>query len=167
MPKIYVNFKELDLLDRKLKLLAKETNGICKMAIFDGADIAITAVKKQINELDRVPDVVAINCWKKSSPCLISVSQKNGLRESIGISRMKVKGKIISNRVGFDGYNDVKTRRWPNGQPNVMIAASCEHGSSAMLEQPFIRTAYYLSKSAVQRAMVKTATDQITKILDK
>lgn len=167
MPKISVDFKKLDALERNLRSLSNETERICKMALYDGAAVAADSLRKSVDRLDRVPDAAAMNAARRSEPTILSVSQKNGLREGLGISPMKIRGKTISVKVGFDGYNSVRTKRWPNGQPNVMVAASCEHGSSAMLEQPFIAPTFRAKSAQIQRAMVKTATDQITKILDK
>lgn len=167
MPKLSVNLKDLDAFERNLRKLGNEGKGICKMALYDGAAVAANALRNSVNGLSRVPDVEGINAARKGVPTILTVSQKNGLRNGLGISPMKMKGRIISVKVGFDGYNSVKTKRWPNGQPNVMIAASCEHGSSAMLEQPFIAPTFRANSAQMQRAMVKTATDQISKILDK
>lgn len=168
MPKLEpINWKELDAFARNLGKLGDEAEKICKMALYDGAAVAANALRNSVNGLSRVPDVEGINAARKGVPTILTVSQKNGLRNGLGISPMKMKGRIISVKVGFDGYNSVKTKRWPNGQPNVMIAASCEHGSSAMLEQPFIAPTFRANSAQMQRAMVKTATDQISKILDK
>ena len=167
MPKLSVDFKDLDALERNLRTLSDEAQGICKMALYDGAAVAADALRKSVDGLARVPDVAAMNAARRGEPAVLSVSQKNGLREGLGISPMKIRGKTISVKVGFDGYNSVKTKRWPNGQPNVMVAASCEHGSSAMLEQPFIAPTFRAKSAQIQRAMMKTATDQISKILEK
>lgn len=167
MPKLSVNFKELDAFDRKLKQLADEAEGVCKMALYDGAAVAADALRKSVDGLHRVPDVVAMNAARRGEPTFLSVSQKNGLRAGLGVARMKVSGKLIHVKVGFDGYNAIRTKRWPNGQPNQMVAGSCESGSSAMIEQPFIRTTFKANSAQMQRAMVKTATEKITEILDK
>ena len=59
-------------------------------------------------------------------------------------------------KIGFDGYNDVKTRKYPKGQPNAMIARVTESGSSYREKTPFIRTAVQSSeKAAVEAAKEK------------
>lgn len=165
MPKITANVKDLDLWSRNLKAVTRGSSGICKGALFDGAKIAADGLHAAVDGLGRVPDVVAINAARRGEPSILSVSQKNGLRAGLGVSPHKLRGKIWSVKVGFDGYNGVVTRRWPKGQPNQMVAASCEHGSSAMLEQPFIRPSFERSKGQIRQAMILKATDKINDFL--
>ena len=66
--------------------------------------------------------------------------------------------------MGFDGYNDIKTKRWPNGQPNALIARACESGSSAMLKQPFVRPAIQRKKDAALEAMKQAADRELEKL---
>lgn len=166
MAKMTVNIRELDAFERSLTLLGRETREVARRALYDGAAIAADALRESINGLSRVSDAEAMNAWRHGEPTLLSVSQKNGLRQGLGISPIKLKHGTISVKIGFDGYNSVKTRRWPKGQPNRIIAAGCEHGSSAMLEQPFIRTTKEQNEAAIIRAMVHTATAEISKILE-
>lgn len=166
MPKMTLNIRELDAFERSIALLREEAKQVAKRALYDGAAVAADALRISVDALDRVSDVQAIQAWRTGKPTILSVSQKNGLREGLGVSPMKERGGTISVKIGFDGYNRVKTKRWPNGQPNQVIAASCEHGSSAMLEQPFIRPTMEKNRSAILRAMIKTATGEITKIFE-
>ena len=58
--------------------------------------------------------------------------------------------------MGFDGYNEVKTRKYPNGQPNALMARSIESGSSARDKYPFIRPAVQATrKQAIAAAEAK------------
>lgn len=165
MPKITAKVSELDLWDRSLKKLAADSSPVCKAALFDGARIAADALHAAVDGLARVPDVEAINAARRGEPSILSVSQKNGLRDGLGVSPHKLRGKIWSVKIGFDGYNGVVTRRWPNGQPNRMVAASVEHGSSAMLEQPFIRPSFERSRREILSAMVQRTTEKIDEFL--
>lgn len=167
MPRIKAEFKELARLNRNLRTLAKDAEKVAKFALYDGADLAADELRASVRGLSRVSDAAGIQAWRKGAPSILTVSQKNGLLAGLGISRMKGKGASIDLKVGFDGYNSVVTHRWPKGQPNVMIAASCEHGSSAMLEQPFIRPAYERCAAQVRAKMQETASEQISKILDE
>ena len=167
MAKVKVELKELSRLNRNLGILSKDAVKVAKFSLYDGATIAADELRTSVAGLSRVSDVAAIGAWKKGVPSLICVSQKNGLLNGLGVSKMKNQGASINLKVGFDGYNSIRTRRWPNGQPNIMIAASCEHGSSAMLEQPFIRAAYRRCAAQVRAKMEETAGQQISEILDK
>lgn len=147
--------------------MKSHTDKICMRALYDGMGLAADGVRQNIDSLSRVSDVEFIHAWEAGVPSLICVSQKNGLREGFGITPMKKKGSNISVRCGFDGYNSIRTKRWPNGQPNQMVAGSCESGSTAMIKQPFIRPAYERLYLDIQRRMRKTAKAEIKKILEE
>lgn len=167
MPRVKIETKGLDELRRGLLLIEEDSEEICKRSIFDGAAQAAAALKAAVGTLHTVPDVVAMGNWRKMQPGYLSVKQKLGLLSGLGIARMKTRGQEINAKVGFGGYNDVKTKRWPNGQPNVMIAAQCNHGnSSTMLRQPFIDAAVEVSQGDIEAAMRATLTAELTKRLE-
>ena len=67
-------------------------------------------------------------------------------------------------KLGFDGYNKVKTRKYPQGQPNAMIARAVESGSSVRKKNPFIRRAVNdTQKQAVEKGK-QVADEEIAKI---
>ena len=167
MPKLKCEFKEMKRFERNILEMSRDTAKILKPAVFDGARVAANALRETVSGLACVTDAQAIMAWRAGTPSLISFSQKQGLLAALGIAKMKSKGFSFNTRTGFDGYNDVVTRRWPLGQPNVMIAASCEHGSSAMLAQPFVDPAYKLCEAAVREVMEETAQKKIEEILDQ
>ena len=67
-------------------------------------------------------------------------------------------------KIGFDGYNSVKSKRWPKGQPNQLIARACESGSSAMIKQPFVRPTLKSVQQAAELAMEKAADKKLKEI---
>lgn len=167
MARVKYDFRQLRHFNENLRKLVGEAEKIMKFTVFEGADIAANELRAGVEALRTVSDGQAIQAYRKRTPTILSKSQKQGLLDGLGISPMKTRGGGVDNKVGFEGYNSVVTRRWPNGQPNIMIAASCEHGSSAMLEQPFIRQAYQRCAHRVTEAMAKVATEKIEEILDK
>lgn len=167
MPKIKVDTSGLDALERKLELLKTETTQIAKRAVYDGAKIAADALRSATDSLQCVSDFDAINAKRRGEPSYMSVKQKNGLRAGLGVSPMRVTADSVNNKVGFDGYNAVVTPRWPSGQPNRMIAAEVNHGSSGLtIRQPFITVTAEVYASEIRRAMILTATDEISKIVE-
>ena len=166
MPKVVADVADLKKLNKNLQTLAKSTT-VFKFALWEGASVAADELRTGVNGLQRVTDAAAIHAWEKLTPSLISVSQKNGLRSGLGVTKIRLRGSIWSVRIGFDGYNSVVTKRWPNGQPNRMIAASCEHGSTAMLEQPFIRPAFQRCEAKIKEAMETKAKEKIEEILNE
>lgn len=64
--------------------------------------------------------------------------QLDALIESFGIAKMHAGNNGYNVKIGFDGYNDVVTKKYPKGQPNAMIARSVNKGTSFMVAQPFM-----------------------------
>ena len=167
MPRVRIDISGLDYLERQLTLLSKEATTVAARAVYAGAGVAADALRGAVEGLQRVPDVAAMGAWRKGVPSTLSVSQKNGLREGLGIAPFKFLSSSVNTKVGFSGYNSVRTRRWPNGQPNQVIAAVVNHGnSSTMQRQPFITVTAESEASNIRVAMIKAATEKITEILE-
>ena len=79
MPKLTVDLDDLDALERNLRRLGSESGTVAKVCLYDGAKIAADALRKNVDNLERVPDIEAIHAARRREPTLISVSQKNGL----------------------------------------------------------------------------------------
>lgn len=95
----------------------------------------------------------------------ITATQKKGLLEGLGISPMQATGGYYNVKIGFDGYNQRKTKKFPKGQPNQMIARAVESGTSLRKKHPFVRPAVKLSRKTAEQAMVETADKEIKKIM--
>ena len=149
----------------QLRALEKGTDAVCKAAVYAGAKVLADGIKAEILSLDRVTDAEAKAAWREKEPVKISVSQKIGLAKSLGVTPIRDKYGSFDAKIGFDGYNDVKTDRWPQGQPNQLIARACESGTSAMLKQPFIRPTERRLKDEVLRAMEEAADKKTQEIL--
>ncbi len=149
----------------ELRRAGEATAPVCEAAVYAGAKVVADAVRQSTEGLDRVTDAEAMAAWHEGKAVKISVSQKIGLVKSLGITPIKDKFGVISAKVGFDGYNDVKTKRWPHGQPNQLIARSCESGSSAMTKQPFVRTAVKRVQGAALIEMERAADQKLKEIL--
>ena len=148
----------------QLNTLEKGTDEVCKAALYAGADVLADGIRSAINGLDTVGDKAAIANWRQGTPGRISESQKAGLAASMGVTKIRNDFGQYDVKIGFDGYNDVKTKRWPNGQPNALIARACESGSTEMLKQPFIRPTEKRLKSAVYDAMDEAANKKVNEI---
>lgn len=90
----------------------------------------------------------------------LSEEQKKGLLDGFGVSRMQDDSGYKNVKLGFDGYNSVKTKKYPNGQPNVLIARVTESGSSYQQKTPFVRPAVNASrKEALEKG--REAVDRV------
>ena len=159
-----VELKGMEAYLTELRKAGEATGPVCEAAVYAGAKVVADAIKQKIKELDRVSDDEALAAYKEQRPVKISVSQKIGLKESFGVTPIKNQYGMYSAKVGFDGYNSVKSKRWPKGQPNQLIARACESGSSAMIKQPFIRTTLKSVQQAAELAMEQEADKKLKEI---
>lgn len=124
-----ITFKGLEEYEKKLSLLAKDTELICGAAIYEGASIVADEIKAGIRSLPRKT----------------GVTQK-GLEEGFGISKLREDNGFYNVKLGFAGYN-------ANGEPNVMMARIMESGTSKVPKHPFVRPAVDRAKAAAQDKM--------------
>ena len=140
----------IDKYTEQLKNLEFAGADIIGAAIYKGADIVADAVKANIQALP-------------ASAC--TDVEKEGLLDGFGIARMKDENGYFNVKVGFDGYNADKTKKWPNGKPNSMIARSIEGGTSWKARHPFIAPAVKATKDAAEQAMAEEIEKQIEKVM--
>lgn len=145
---------------KKLENLEK----IAGKAIYEGANIVTNKVRENIRALPSVPDIDGIKAWKAGAPAPITVKEKLGLLESLGIATMQYNGGVYDVKIYFDGYNDVKTKTYPNGQPNALIARSIESGSSVFSAHPFMRPAANAVRKQAQKKMGEVVEEEIEKL---
>lgn len=150
----------------KLTDLAWASKYVCEAAVYAGADVVANEIRSGISKLKTVTNNRALASYKSKTPTYLSDIQKRGLEESLGIATMRNDYGVVHTRVGFDGYNEIETERWPIGQPNAMIARSCNSGTSAMLKQPFLRKAVYLARHPALKAMDEAANKKVEEIME-
>ena len=144
---------------REFEKLEINSEKVLKKVLYEGASVAADTVKSTINALTVDNEVYTRGVRKGPSSI-----QKAGLVHSFGISPMRTRGGAIDVKLGFDGYNRVRSKKWPQGQPNAMIARSVESGTSFMEKQPFIRKAEQQAKLKVISTMQKTLDKEIEKL---
>ena len=122
----------------QLRNLEFSSEDLIGRAIYKGADIVADAIKANIQALP-------------ASAC--TDVEKEGLLDGFGIARMQDENGYFNVKVGFDGYNANKTKKWPNGKPNSMIARSIEGGTSWKPKHPFVAPAVNKTKALAEMAM--------------
>lgn len=142
----------------KLKDISREAIG---QAIYDGAGIVADQVMANIQSLP----VDERGYTKEGTLHGVTSLQKAGLAEGFGIAKLQDEGGYAHVKLGFNGYNGVKSKRYPNGQPNSMIARSVNSGSSFRDRIPFVDNAVNVKKSAAEQAMIKKFDSVIQKAL--
>lgn len=159
-----ITFPGLAEYELMLSRLAQGAEDIAGKAIYAGAEIVADAIRSNIQGLQAVPDEVGAIAYADRSPAPLTESAKEGLLDGLGISSMQDDNGYFNVKIGFDGYNGLKTRKFPQGQPNVMIARSLESGSSIAPKRPFVRPAINAVKKQAEAKMAEIVDEEIEKI---
>ena len=134
-------FRGLDEYAEYLQKIQKNTPEILGKGVYEMAGVIADEVRKNIEAIPSVNDTYNIIAYKKGTKSRLSHRQKEGLKDSFGIATMKYDDGYLNVKLGFDGYNSVETEKYPQGQPNALVARSLESGTSYMDKVPFIRNA--------------------------
>lgn len=152
--------KGLDEISATLDRMGKEGRNIAKAAVYAGADKMISQVKEEINSLTEQSGYVKDGDRRN----VVKPWEKQALLDHVGISHMDETGDKVSTAIGFNGYADYPTKKYPGGVPVPLIARSIESGSSVRQKNAFLRRAKNNADAAAKAAMVEAARAYIDKI---
>lgn len=141
----------LDLFAEDITRMVNLTEDAVGSAIFEGANILANEVSAEIASLP-IEGVSEYGTTHKPVRG-IKIEQRNGLSDSFGIAKMRNEDGTYNVKMGFDGYNSLKTEKYPNGQPNALIARSLESGTSYRVKIPFISRAYKKARQSAEQKM--------------
>lgn len=127
------------------------TDEVIGEAVYEMAKVVADNVRVSIQKLPTVSNEANIATYKKGYSRL-SDEEKQGLLDGFGVSPMQDDNGYFNVKLGFDGYNSVKTKKYPQGQPNALIARVTESGSSYREKTPFMRPAVNASKKPAEAA---------------
>ena len=156
--------KELEHYASRIARIGENAAAMCGKTVYEMAGIVADKIAANIDAMPYVSDAEGLKRYTQKGKADLTYSEKKGLQESLGISKMQDDGGYRNVKIGFDGYNDVKTRKYPNGQPNVMIARAIESGSSVRDKKPFVRPAVNAAKSECLKRAQEIITEEINKI---
>jgi len=131
-----------------------KTPAIIGRSVYEGAKIVADQIHRNIEALptgtkrDKIP--------RDPTPV-----EKAGMLDGLGIARHQWDGSYYNVKIGMDGYNSDRTKKYPNGKPNALIARSIESGSTVMKRNAFISRAVSSSRSAAEEAMKNECDKQI------
>lgn len=162
--KMIFQFKGLQEYELRLSRLEADTQKIAGTAIYEGAKIIANAVKANIRQIPVVDFRARGTAENKLDG--ITELQKEGLEEGFGISPIQNRDGYYNVKIGFDGYNKVKTKAHPGGQPNQLIARSIEGGTSFRQPHPFVAPAVRKNKKAAGEKMKEVIDKEIKKIME-
>ena len=161
-----ITFPGLAEYELMLSRLSQGAEDVAGKAIYAGAEIVADAIRSNIQGLQAVPDEVGAIAYAEKSPAPLTERAKEGLLDGLGISSMQDDNGYYNVKIGFDGYNGLKTKKFPQGQPNVMIARSLESGSSIAPKRPFVRPAVNAVKKQAEAKMAEIIDQEIKKITE-
>lgn len=144
----------------QLQRIENDTDPIMREVMKDGINEVADVMKAQLRGLKTVDD----KTWKKTlkkGKRYATRGEKEGLIESMGYTHTDLRESVYNAKVGFDGYNKTKTKKYPKGQPNPMIANFIDRGTSYMIPQPFISRTKSQSKAKALEKMQKRLDGEI------
>ena len=151
--------KGMDEYLAKLGNLEFAAPGLVGQAIYEGAKIVTDQVRAEIEAL---PTAESKRVATPRDPTQV---EKDGLLDGLGVAKKKNDNGYINVKIGMDGYNTDKTKKYPKGKPNAMIARSIESGSTVMKRNAFISRAVNKTKKEAEAAMQKVIEEGIEKIV--
>lgn len=151
--------KGMDEYLAKLGNLEFAAPGLVGQAIYEGAKVVADQVRAEIEAL---PTAESKRVATPRDPTQV---EKDGLLDGLGVAKKKNDGGYINVKIGMDGYNTDKTKKYPKGKPNAMIARSIESGSTVMKRNAFISRAVNKTKKEAEAAMQKVIEEGIEKIV--
>lgn len=157
-----ITFPGLNDYELMISKLSKGVDDIAGKAIYAGAGIVADAIKENIKAL---PIVRGYGTEKDPLPGGVTAPQKAGLIDGMGISPMQNDAGYLNVKIGFDGYNATKTEKYPQGQPNQLVARGVESGTSWKKKSPFIRPAINASKQRAEDEMARILDQEIEKVM--
>lgn len=157
-----ITFPGLSDYELMISRLSKGVDDIAGKAIYAGAGIVADAIKENIKDL---PIVRGYGTEKDPLPGGVTAPQKAGLIDGLGISPMQSDAGYLNVKIGFDGYNATKTEKYPQGQPNQLVARGVESGTSWKKKSPFIRPAINASKQRAEDEMARILDEEIEKVM--
>lgn len=143
--------KGLDSYIAYLQSINAVTDEVIDEAVYEMAKVVADKVRANIEALPAVSNAANIATYKQGISRL-SEPEKQGLLDGFGVSPIQNNDGYVNVKLGFDGYNSVKTKKYPNGQPNALIARVTNSGSSYRQKTRFVDKAVSSSRKKAEEA---------------
>lgn len=132
---------------KMLESIEANTDHIIEEALKEGGGVVCDVCRQEISSL-RTSDQYEGGDGKRFA----RQADIKGLLDSLGYSPVQLNGTIFDIKCGWGGYNSHKTKKYPQGHANKMIANAINAGTSFQIAQPFIaRTARKAKAEAIQK----------------
>lgn len=150
-----------DYITQLNKLQAATKDDVIGKTVYAGAAVVADAVKDAIRALP----VGSGHAARGELVDTVTLPQKEGLLDGFGISRMKDDDGFVNVKLGFAGYNATRTDKYPQGQPNALIARAVNSGTTFRKKTRFVDKAVSASKKSAEAAMDAACNREIEKIM--
>lgn len=163
-----IEFEGIDEYAKRLSALWKDSEEICKRAVYEGANVVANAIKANLDSIPIQEGESGLPPVAHEGEKLYGVSrrQKADLIAGFGLAPIKNDQVYINTKAGFDGYGSVKTKKYPKGVPNSMLMRSVESGTSFRKKHPVVRPAVTRSRKQAQAKMGETIDEEIAKRME-
>lgn len=155
-----IDFKGIDTYAKMLARLESGSEEIVKRAVYEGAAVVADAIKEGLKSIP----VQEGKGTPENKLHGITKKQKADLINGFGLAPIENSNGYIQTKAGFDGYGSVKTKAYPKGLPNVLLARSLESGTSFRKKIPVIRRAVTKSRKQAEKVMDETINKELEKI---
>lgn len=155
--------KGIDEYTAALERLSDNAQEGIKESIYEGAGIVADSVKAALYGIPIDEGTNGLPKYGTPENKLKGISRKQraDLIESMGLSPIKENGLSTDTKIGWDGYGSVKTRKHPQGLPNILLMRSLESGTSFMQKTPVVRKAVTKARKTAEQAMIKKMNEKI------
>ena len=154
-------FGGIDNYIKQLNKLQQSTkDGVVGKTVYAGAAVVADSVRRAIQALP-----VGDGRARDGLISTVTLPQKAGLLDGFGVSRMKDDDGFVNVKLGFAGYNATRTKRYPRGQPNALIARSVNSGTTFRKKTKFVDKAVNSARKSAETAMDAACSREIEKIM--
>ena len=145
----------------RLSKLGEKSRQVGGKAIYKAAGVVADGIRK---EIDALP--IRSGYGSPEKPLRgVTEKGKKGLQEGLGISSIEDNDGLLNVKIGFDGYNSVKTKKYPQGQPNQLVARGVESGTSWLVKIRFVSKGVSKSRKTAEQIMNNTINEETEKIM--
>lgn len=159
-----ITFKVLTDYGEKLHKFADkfDNDALIEKAVYKGADIVADKIRMNLSKL---PEDDFRRLTKGEVFVGVPKSQKRDLEKGFGLTKIrKDRNGFIHTKAGFDGYGSLRTRAYPKGVPNQLLARAVESGSTVRIKTPFVRTAVQATRKAAVEVMGQSIDEDLKDI---
>lgn len=143
----------LDDLIRQMEDIGANVDAAIGEAVYKGAGIVADAIRQEVRNIPKNAN--------------LTDKERQGLLDGIGIAKMENRDGLRNVRIGFNGYNEQVTKKYPKGTANALIARAVSKGTYFRSSYNFIAKAVKKSKDNALKEMAVVFDNKINSLNQK